>query len=262
MLALAALGCALICLSGGMAMPDDAPRDRRALILALLQLGGGMLLGWLVSWVMGLTAAETAALVLVGAAPGAAGAIPMAALAGGDATLAQGTMAAGSFAGAVGSFAGLGASVLITFAAGGGALWWLVLAATLPTWLGMGLRHRLPHGIIRALSLAAGLALGAMIVAALVLGTAGAGPWPLAGAALVMAGALSVLGHAAGQAIGGTAAGASGAVVLAMRNVAIPMLAGFAAGMPAAPLAAGAFGIAMHLPVLALVFAKARRARL
>ena len=76
-----------------------------------------------------------------------------------------------------------------------------------------------------------------------------------------MAAALSVLGHAAGQAIGGTAGAASGAAVLTMRNVAVPMLAGFAAGMPAAPLAAGAFGIAMYLPVLALVFARAGRAR-
>lgn len=254
MLALGALGCALVCLCGGMAMPVQARRDGRLLVLAAVQLAGGMLLGWLVGWVMGLTPAETAALVLVGAAPGAAGAVPLAALAGGDATLAQGTAA-------IGSFAGLAATAVIAAGAGGGALWWLVLAAALPTWAGMGLRGRLWPGIARTLSIAAGLALGAMIVAALVLGTAGAEPWPLAGAALVMAAALSVLGHAAGQAIGGTAGAASGAAVLTMRNVAVPMLAGFAAGMPAAPLAAGAFGIAMYLPVLALVFAKARRAR-
>lgn len=256
MLALGALGCALVCLCGGMAMPVQARRDGRVLVLAAVQLAGGMLLGWLVGWVMGLTPAETAALVLVGAAPGAAGAVPLAGLAGGDATLAQGTAA-------VGSFAGLAATAVIAAGAGGGggALWWLVLAAALPTWAGMGLRGRLWPGIARTLTIAAGLALGAMIVAALVLGTAGAKPWPLAGAALVMAAALSVLGHAAGQAIGGMAAAVSGAAVLTMRNVAVPMLAGFSAGMPAAPLAAAAFGIAMYLPVLALVFARVGRAR-
>lgn len=256
MLTLAMLCCGLVCLAAGLAGTAGAARDRRALALVLLQLAGGALFGWATGWLLGLTPAETTALALVGAAPGTIAANPLTALAGGDLTLAHAATAAGGFAGV--------AAVVVVCALAGAAspLTVLVPAALLPLWAGMALRDRVPPVVHRLAPILAGLALAVMIAAGLFLGTAGAALWPLAGGALVMAVALTILGHASGLGLGqGAPATTTAALALPMRNVAVPMLAGFAAGMPAAPLAAAIYGVVMYLPALALVFSRVAQAR-
>ena len=51
------------------------------------------------------------------------------------------------------------------------------------------------------------------------------------------------------------------ALLLPMRNVAVPMLAGLAGGLNAAPLAAALYGVLMYVPALALVMARQARVR-
>lgn len=257
MLLLGALACALVCLAAGIGTPAEMGRDRRALALAALQLAGGGLTGWLIGWLFGLTGPETAALVLIGVAPGTAGAAPLAGLAGGDMTVAHGMASRSGIAG----LAATGCVAALAPDAGAAPVLWLVVAGALPLWAGLRLRGRVPAAVQRAVTVLSGAATGLLVIAALVFGTAGAALWPLSGAVLAMIVALSVAGHAAGRALGGTAAAVAGAAALPMRNVAVPLLAGFAAGMPAAPLAAGVMGIAMYLPAIAMIGAMARRNR-
>lgn len=254
MLWLAALGCALVCLAAGLATAA-APRDSRTLLLTAVQLVGGAGLGWLVGWLLGLTPAEIAALVLIGAAPGTIAANPLVTLSGGDLTLAHGLTALGSFAAVL--TVGAGAA----WAGGSSAgLYLLILAAALPAFLGLTLRDRVPVAVHRLAPILAGLALAAMILAGLVWGRAGAAFSPLAGASLVLAVALAVLGRGAGVALGlGGPGTVTATLALPMRNIAVPMLAGFASGIPAAPLAAAIYGVVMYLPALALVIARALR---
>lgn len=257
MMTLGALGCALVCLVAGLSAPLVARRDGRVLALAAVQLVGGGVLAALIGWLFGLTGTERAALILLGVAPGTGAAASLVGLAGGDVTLALGTAS-------VGGFAGLAATALLASlapGAGGAPLVWLAVGAALPMWAGLRLRGRVAPQVQRAAAVLAGLALGAMILAGLVFGTAGAALWPLAGAVLMLTAALAVLGHAAGRAVGGGAGAVTGAAALPMRNVAVPLLAGVAAGMPAVPLAAAIMGIVMYLPAIALVFAAARRRR-
>lgn len=255
MLTAAGLACALVCLAAGLATAPTRPDGRRVGLLAAVQIAGGAALGWLAGWLLDLTPAETAALALVGAAPGTVAANPLVTLAGGHLGLAHGVTALGNFAGIL-AVAGVAAL------AGGGAggLYHLIVAAALPTFVGLTLRDRLPPPVQAVAPVVAGLALGAMVLAGLIWGTAGAAFWPLAGGALVLAVALAALGQAAGRALALDGPGTTTAtLVLPMRNVAVPMLAGFAAGLPAAPLAAALYAIAMYLPALALVIARARR---
>lgn len=254
MLTLGALGCALTCLAAGLATPRGFRRDQSIWLLAAVQIVGGGLLAWLIGWLVGLTPDETAALVLIGVAPGSVAASALVVLAGGAVTFAEGMAA-------VGGFGALLATAVVAGRTDGEVFTWLLLAAALPTWAGLRLRGRLPDRVNRAMPILAGLVLGAMILAALVLGTAGASLWPLGGAVLVMAIAFAVLGNAAGRVLNGAGAGTAAAIALPMRNVAVPMLAGFSAGMPAVPLAAAMFGIAMYVPAVAVVFARISRNR-
>ncbi|PZO66659.1 MAG: hypothetical protein DI634_10985, partial [Kocuria palustris] len=60
---------------------------------------------------------------------------------------------------------------------------------------------------------------------------------------------------------GGDGVPVTAALLLPMRNVAVPMLAGLAGGLSAAPLAAALYGVLMYVPALALVMARQARAR-
>lgn len=256
MLLLAGAGCALVCFAAGLATASGSGDRRVAAGLVAAQVAGGAVLGWLTGWLLNLTPAETAALALVGAAPGTIGANPLAAVSGGNLTLAHATTALGVFA------AVLAATVVAALAGAGGPLVWLVLGAALPAWAGSALRGRVAAQVQRLVTVLAGLALFGMIVAGLALGRAGATLWPLAGGALVLALALAVLGNALGRALpGGEATTVTAMLILPMRNVAVPMLAGLAAGLTAAPLAAAVYGVVMYLPALAVVFTRAARSR-
>ena len=87
----------------------------------------------------------------------------------------------------------------------------------------------------------------------------------LDGPVLLLAGALTVLGHAVGRGLapvaGGEGVPVTAALLLPMRNVAVPMLAGLAGGLSATPLAAALYGVLMYAPAVALVMARQARAR-
>lgn len=264
MLLAAALGCAIVCLAAGLATVParegaggPAPG---ALVLAGVQVVGGALLGWAIGWLLAMTPAETAALALLGASPGTVAVNPLVALAGGRIVMANGVTAVGGLA-AVAAVA----AVALLFGAAGSVVLPLLLAAALPMWLGRVLRLRVSPGVQRLAPIVAGLALAAMVLAGLILGRAGATIWPLAGAVLLLAGALTVLGHAVGRGLvpvaGGDGVPVTAALLLPMRNVAVPMLAGLAGGLSVAPLAAALYGVLMYVPALALVMARQARAR-
>lgn len=260
MLALVAACCAVVCFAGGLAggpAGGGATGQARALPLALIQIAGGAALGWLTGWLLSLTPAETAALILIGAAPGTIAAAPLVTLAGGDLMLTRATTALGGLA------APLALAALAMMLGEGGrgtSLYLLILAAIFPAFAGSQLGPRLPASVHRAAPIVAGLALAVLILGGLVIGTAGAALWPLAGATLVLAVDLTLLGQGAGTALGLGAPGTTtAALTLPMRNIAVPMLAGIAAGLTATPLAAALYGITMYLPPLALVILRARR---
>ena len=256
MLWLAAACCAIVCFAGGMASGGSRP-DGRALPLAAVQIFGGAALGWLTGWLLSLTPSETAALVLIGAAPGTVAVNPLVTLSGGDLTLARALTAIGGLAGVLAVAA---AAWLLGEGGRGGALYLLILAAAFPAFAGGALAGRLPPAAHRIMPILSGLALAVLILGGLIFGTAGAAFWPLAGAALVLALALTVLGQGAGTALGlGGPGTVTAALALPMRNIAVPMLAGMAAGLTATPLTAALYGIVMYLPPLALVTARARR---
>ena len=264
MLLAAALGCAIVCLAAELATvparEGAAGPAPGALALAGVQVVGGALLGWAIGWLLAMTPAETAALALLGASPGTVAVNPLVALAGGRIVMANGVMAVGGLA-AVAAVA----VVAVLFGAAGSVVLPLMLAAALPMWLGRALRPRVSPGVQRLAPIVAGLALAAMVLAGLILGRAGATIWPLAGAVLLLAGALTVLGHAVGRGLapvaGGEGVPVTAALLLPMRNVAVPMLAGLAGGLNAAPLAAALYGVLMYVPALALVMARQARAR-
>lgn len=256
MLTLAVLGCALVCLSAGLATTTNAPRDGQTILLVALQLVGGAVLGWLIGWLMNLTPAETAGLALVGAAPGTVAAVPFVALAGGSLKLANGMLA-------LSGFVGLGTVFLTALLAGGASTFTLlILGAALPFWAGLALRDQLPPIVHRFAPILAGLVLAALIVAGLFLGSAGAAFGPLFVASVLLAVALTLLGNAVDRALsqGGVEA-TTATIAIPMRNIAVPMLAGFSAGLTAAPMAAAIYGIVMYLPALVIVFARVRKAR-
>lgn len=258
MLGLAALGCALVCFAGGLASggPRAAP-DPRAALLSVVQIAGGAALGWLIGWLMSLTPSETAALALIGAAPGTAAVTPLITLSGGDLTLARAITA-------IGGLAGVAAVAAVAWLAGEGGrgttLYLLILAAAFPAVAGAWLAARVPPAIHRLAPIAAGLALAGLILAGLILGPAGATFWPLIPAALLLAVALLLLGQATATALRlGAPAATTAALALPMRNIAVPILGGLTAGLTATPLAAAIYGIVMYLPPLALVIARAAR---
>lgn len=252
MLALAALCCAVVCFASALVSPGGPSSDGRALPLAVAQLLGGAALAAVLGWLLGLTPSESAALMLLGAAPGTVAANPLVALAGGDVTLSQRVTLVGGLLGPV------VAGVIAAWHGGAGALIWLALAAVLPALAGARLRLALSAEVQRLAPALAGAALAVMILTGLVLGRAGAVVGPLAAATLVLAGVLTVVGWVIGRRAG---QGATAGMVLPLRNVAVPMLAGFAAGMPAAPLAAALYGILMYIPAVALVFARVAQTR-
>lgn len=256
MLTLAAICCAIVCFAGGLAS-GGAHAEGRALPLAVVQILGGAVLGWLTGWLLSLTPAETAALVLIGAAPGTVAVNPLVTLSGGDLTLARGLSAIGGLAGPLAVAA---AAWLWGEGGRGGALYLLILAAAFPAFAGGALAGRLSPAVHRIMPIVSGLALAVLILGGLIFGTAGATLWPLAGATLVLALALAVLGQGAGRTLGRGAPGATtAALALPMRNIAVPMLGGMAAGLTVTPLAAALYGILMYLPPLALVIARAAR---
>lgn len=260
MLALAAICCAVVCFAGGLTTggaTEAARADRRSLPLAVMQIAGGAAMGWLTGWLLSLTPAETAALVLIGAAPGSVAVNPLVTLAGGDLTLARALNA-------ISGLAAILAIALLAWALGeggrGGSLYLLILAAAFPAFAGGALAPRASPVLRRLAPIAAGLALAVLILGGLVIGTAGATLWPLAGTVLVLAVALAVLGQGAGTALGlGAPATITATLTLPMRNIAVPLLAGLSTGLTATPLAAALYGILMYVPALALVIARARR---
>ena len=260
MLGLAALCCALVCFAGGLASggtrPDARP-DPRAVLLTVVQIVGGAGLGWLIGWLMSLTPAETAALALIGAAPGTVAVNPLVTLSGGDLTLTRAITA-------IGGLAGVAAVAVVAWLAGeggrGSTLYLLILAAAVPAFAGAWLTDRVPPAIHRLAPIAAGLALAVLILAGLLIGPAGATFWPLIPAALLLAVALLLLGQGTATALRlGAPAATTAALALPMRNIAVPMLAGLAAGLTATPLAGALYGILMYLPPLALVITRAAR---
>ena len=150
------------------------------------------------------------------------------------------------------------AGIIAAWNGGAGALVWLAVAAVLPALAGARLRLALSAEVQRLAPALAGAALAVMILTGLVLGRAGAVIGPLAAATLVLAAVLTVVGWVIGRRAG---QGATAGMVLPLRNVAVPILAGFAAGMPAAPLAAALYGILMYIPAVGLVFARVAQAR-